>query len=467
MRCPSCGADISDPLAAFCPHCAAPLGDEHAEATTRLDVPADAEQTSTLVTPEVTGTPVEHKEPAVLQRAAELHDRLDNTGWLDVAAAAALGFLVLLVVGGLLVVAAKLNFPSIGAGADLLGAFTAIVMAGLGSLGIPIVIDGLVVSALPLGALLAIGAGIMWGVRTSSRDASFTSVIGAVAHGARVGVPFGLLCWFFALVFRLRGQHPVGSDAGVALLAGLFWGGLFGALGAVRVVEHLKVAVRRISSGLRARDRTSFEGASTGLVMLSAVTVLGAGATLLWIIAALARGAPGDHFGAGDAFAYLVYLAAFFPNIIVAIVSLSVGGPLDVGAKVNLGGELVGPLREYSLATWGRGDPPGVVWLLMLVPLLACALAGFVASRRATDQKSMVPVLLIGSAVFAVTITLVGAIGRLRMAGVVKGSGYGVIEPRVAMVLMFAFLISGIVGFLGWNLAQRTDLLSDRFPQAR
>lgn len=443
------------------------MGDENNDATTRLDVPATGgEETSTLVTSEVTGTPIEHIQPAFLQRAAELRDRLESTGWLDVAGAAALGFLVLLTVGGVLVLAAKLNFPSIGAGADLLEAFSSIVMAGLGSLGIPIVIDGLVVSALPLGALLAIGVGIMWAVRTTLREASFTSVVGAVAHGARVGVPFGLLCWFFALVFRLRGQHPVSSDAGVALLAGMFWGGLFGALGAVRVMENLRAAVRRISSGLSARDRTSFEGVSAGLVMLSAVAILGVGATLLWIIAALARGAPGGHFGAGDAFAYVVYVAAFFPNIIVAIVSFSLGAPVDVGAKVNLGGELVGPLREYSLASWGRGDPPGVLWLLVLVPLLACVVAGFIAGRRATDPKTVVPVLLIASAVFAVTITLGGAIGRLRMAGVVPGSGYGVIEPRVVMVLMFAFLISGIVGFLGWTLAQRTDLLSDRFPQA-
>ena len=419
-----------------------------------------------MPTPEVIGAPTEYTEPEMVQRAARLRDRLEATGWLDVTAAAALGFLVLLAVGGVLALAAKLNFPSIGADADLLDAFTAIVMAGLGSLGIPIVIDGLVVSALPLGALLAVGIGIMWAVRTSLRDASFTGVAGAIAYGARVGIPFGLLCWFFALVFRLRGQHPVGSDGGVALVSGVFWGALFGALGAVRVMEHLRAALRRITSGLAARDRTSFEGTSTGFLMLGSVTILGAGAVLLWIIVALARGAPGGHFGAGDAFAYVVYVAAFLPNIIAAIVSLAMGAPVDVGAKVNLGGKLVGPMREYSLATWGGGDPPSVVWFLVLVPVFACALGGFVASRRATDQKTMVPVVLLGSAVFAVALTLLSAIGSLRMAGVVKGSGFGAVEPRTVMVLLFAFLMAGVVGSLGWNLAQRTDLLKDRFPQA-
>lgn len=469
MHCPTCGAEITDPLAAFCPRCAAPLGAEEAEATTKLEVPAPRDSpTSTLAeVPVVDKAPTEHREGPALQKLAEARDRLDQGGWLDVIAAAGLGFLVLLVVGGVLALAAKLNFPDLGGGADPLSAFNAVVIAGLGSLGVPVVIDGLVVYALPLGAALVIGLGIMWAVRTASRDSSFSTVLGAVTQGAKVGIPFGFLCWFFALVFRVRGQHPVASDAGAALLAGAFWGALFGALGSIRIMETLRAAVGRVTSGLRARDRTAFEGATAGGVMLVALAVGAAGATLLWIIVALAKGAPGKHFGAGDAFAYVIYVVAFLPNIVGAIAAFSFGAPLDVGAKVDLGGKLVGPTREYSLASWGTGDPAWYLWLLVLLPIVACVAGGFVARRRATDPKSMLPVLLIASSVLAVTVTLLAAIGPLRLAGVTKGSGYAAVAPDVVVLFVFSFLASGVLGFLGWKLAETSNVMSDRFPQAR
>jgi hypothetical protein len=501
MRCPACGAEISDPLAAFCPRCAEPLGDEAGEATTRLDVPVKGSgDTSTLPVVDATparapvvsaeteateahptedpavadapadespidAAPVEHKESAALQRAAEIRTRLESGGWLDAAAAAGLGFLVVLAVGALLVLAAKLNFPQLGGGSDPLSAFNAVVMAGLGSMGVPIVVDGVTVWALPFGALAVVGVGIVWAVQTSLREHRFPSVLAAILHGAKVGVTFALLCWFFAMVFRVRGQHPVASDAGIALVAGGFWGALFGALGAVRVMEKLRTAIGRVTTGIKARDRNWFEGATAGGVMLVAAAVLGAAMTLLWIIVALAKGAPGNHFGAGDAFAYVVYLAAFLPNIIVAIVSMSVGAPVDVGAKIDIGGNLLGPLREYSLVAWGRGDPPGPIWVLILIPLVACIIGGLFARRRATDPKTMVPVLLTASAVFAVTLTLLGAMGPVRMAGVLKGSGYAFIAPDAVLVFLFSFLVSGILGAIGWKLAD-SPVLTARFPQA-
>jgi hypothetical protein len=431
------------------------------EPTTRkLDVVEVAPTTEVEPAP-----PVEAE--SVHARVAEVRDRLEASGWVDAAAAAGLGFLVLLAVGSVLVLAAKLNFPSLGGGSDPLDAFTAIVIAGLSGLGTPILLDGLAVSALPLGALLCIGFGIMWAVGTSRKDAGFPTVVAAAAHGLRVGLPFGLLCWFFALVFRFRGQHPVSSSAWIALLAGLFWGALFGVLGSVRVMETLAAAARRISSGLRARDRSAYEGVATGTTMLSAAAVLGAAATLLWIIVSLTRGAPGRHFGAGDAFAYLVYLLAFLPNVVIAIVSFSLGAPVAVGAKVNLRGKLVGPLSDYSLTSWGRGNPPAVVWFLVLVPIFVFVLGGFVARRRASDAKTMLPVMLIGSAVFAVTITLLAAIGELRLAGISKGAGYAMVAPDIVLLLLFAFLESGVFGVIGWKLAERPGFLRNRYPQAR
>jgi hypothetical protein len=405
----------------------------------------------------------ESTAPAALERISEVRGKLEAGGWFDAAAAAGLGFLVLLAVGAILVIAAKMNFPQLGGGSDLLAAFNAVVMAGLGTLGVPIVLDGLAVWALPLGALTAVGLGIMWSTRTSYRDHTFPTVVSAILHGARVGAPFALLCWFFAMVFRVRGQHPIASDAGIALVAGAFWGMVFGALGAVRVMERLRTALARISSGVRQREPAWFEGATTGSLMLGIATVLGAGALLLWVIVGLAKGTPGKHFGAGDAFAYFVYMVAFIPNLVAAIVSMSFGAPLDVGAKVDIGGKVLGPLREYSLTTWGRADAPAYLWLLVLIPLVACVMGGLYARRRTADPKSMSAVVLIASAVFATGLTLAGAIGPVRMAGVLKGSGYAFIAPDAVMVFLLSFLAAGVLGALGWKLAESTSLLNDRF----
>jgi len=465
VRCPSCGSDVTDDQAVFCPRCAAPLGTEEGEATARIDVDeVTSGDTSVIDAPPTTDA---IDEPSPGERVAAVRDKLEHTGWLDVASAAGLSFLVLLVVGACLVLAAKLDFPALGAGADLLAAFNSTVIAGLGALGIAVVIDGLSVSALPLGALGVIGAGTMWAVRSALRDDPPADLATAVRWGIRVAVPFGLLCFFFALVFRFRGRHPVSADAGMALVTGAFWGAVFGILGAVRMVEPLHSAAGRILGGLRARDRAWYEGAATGSVMVVVATVLGAGAVLLWAIVALAGGEPDGRFGVGDAIAYLVYLAAFLPNVIVAIITLSLGASIDVGAKVDLGGRLVGPMREYSLASWSRGDADPILFVLLLIPITACAAGGFFARRRASDPSSMLVTLLTASAVFAVGLTLVAAVGELRFAGVVKGAGYGAVAPDLISLFAFAFFASGILSFGGWKLAESTSLLHDRLPQAR
>jgi hypothetical protein len=478
VQCPSCGAEITDPLAISCPRCNELLSEEADEATTRLDVPASTEDPSTLVQMPVVELRAEGSvedaveevdvasPPAAAQRVAVVRERLEETGWLDAVAAAGLGFLVLLVVGAILVLAAKLNFPQLGGGADPLSAFNAVVMAGLGTLGVPIVIDGLAVWALPLGALAAGGAGIGWAVRTSYRDHSFPTVASAVVAGARVGIPFGLLCWFFALVFRVRGPHPIASDGGIALIAGAFWGAVFGIVGAVRVMERVRVALGRLTNGVKQREPIWAVGASTGFVMVAVAAVAGAAAALMWVILVLAKGAPGKYFSAGDAFAYVVYVVAFLPNVVAAIVSMSFGAPIDVGAKVDIGGQLLGPLREYSLTSWGRADPPGYMWLLVLIPIVSCVIGGLYARRRTVDASSMLPVLLVGSGVFAIALTLTGAIGPIRMAGVLKGSGYAFIAPDAVLVFFLSFFAAGILGFVGWTIGERTKLLDARFPAA-
>jgi hypothetical protein len=104
---------------------------------------------------------------------------------------------------------------------------------------------------------------------------------------------------------------------------------------------------------------------------------------------------------------------------------------------------------------------------LLLIPIVACAAGGFVARRRASQPSSMLVVLLSGSALFSVGLTLLAAIGELRFAGIVPGAGYGAVAPDLVLLALFAFLASGILSFAGWKLAESTTILDDRFPQVR
>ncbi|HWC14582.1 MAG TPA: hypothetical protein VG929_08295, partial [Actinomycetota bacterium] len=128
------------------------------------------------------------------------------------------------------------------------------------------------------------------------------------------------------------------------------------------------------------------------------------------------------------------------------------------GARVDLGGRVAGPLRDYSLWEWGRGEPLPMLFLLVVIPLLACVWAGVSARRRAGDPSAMLHVLLVASPVSAVTLTLVGAIGRLRLAGVVKGSGYASVAPDAVLVFVLSFLACGVLGALGWWLVDASSV---------
>ncbi|MDQ4064972.1 MAG: hypothetical protein M3161_02885, partial [Actinomycetota bacterium] len=372
--------------------------------------------------------------------------------------AAALSFVIVLVIGGVLVLAAKLNFPEIGGGGDFLGAINAIVIAGLGALGVPILLDGVAVAALPLGALAAIGWGMTWATRSIVGTVDAADVRRTALWGARVALPFGMLCWVAALVFRFRGAHPVSSDALAALLVGAFWGALFGALGTVGARVSLRAWARRAWHHYATRLaelRPALIGAAAALLALVA---LGVGAMLLWFIIGLARDAPGRYFDAGDAFAYLVYVIAFLPNIVIAVVSVAFGAPVVAGARVTLGGQVSETVREYSMWGWGGNDAPGVLMFLLLVPLLAGITGGIVARRYEPDRLRFAEVVGLLSAIVAVTLTLGAWIGRARLAGVVRSDGFGYVAVDVVLLFVLSFLAIGVTAALGWFLAERPEV---------
>jgi hypothetical protein len=452
MRCPSCDADVHNPDDLFCSSCGHSLKASSSDVTGRLD-----HGDSVAPTAEIGGESSDSGSPSpgspvvlVSDLVAAIRRATVHRGWLDAASAAAVGFLGLLCVGAVLLIGAKLQFTGLGSGSSPLSILDAIVILALGCLGVPIDFESLEITVLPLGALLAAGWFISAGAKMAVRRAGHADLGRQALDGAKTGVPFGLLCLIGALIFKLDATH---ADAGVALILGTLWGALFGAVGGLRASRSPSAVIGQGLAHLRARSRVIYDGVVSGGVMLVAAISLTAIASLVWIVGGLASGAPSESFGPGEAGAAVVYLAAFGLNVVVAIITFSLGGTIEVGAQITIGGRLVGPLREFSLFDWGRGDPPWYAFALLVVPFAACLLGGYAARRNAGDARKVAPILATAALVFGVTLGVLAVLGEARLgAGLVRERGFGRVAPDPLAALVLGVVWAAVVGFLGWRL---------------
>jgi hypothetical protein len=474
MRCPGCGAETSDAEAEFCSRCGSSLRTSEGEVTSRLDAghtegdgsrrtqvkrPQDAGDTRRVVQDEEQRPAPAASGGGRLADAAAMVDHfgrgLRGRGWVDATAAAALAFLVLLSTGAVLLLAAKFQSATFGVGADPFDVFTAVVILGLGSIRVPVHLGDLVFTLLPLGAFTVIAAGIVWATRSSLRREQVPEP--PAREGLKVGVPFALICWLFALVFRFR-DPPAIVHAGAigALLLGGLWGSLFGMLGAASLVKSPVTLVREGMSWLGSRSRILRDGIQAGGVMLGLGALMAAAVLLLWIIVALARGAQPRSFGGGDALSALIYLAAFAPNLLTAILSLSVGAPIEVGAQVTFGGRLVGAIQDYSIFGWGGEPAPQWVFLLLIIPLLACMGGGFWLRGRAGERPERDRSMAAAAATFGVALFLLALLGEARLgAALVRNRGVGLVAPNPWLVGILSFAWAAVAGLAGWHLTER------------
>ena len=475
MRCPGCGNETSDDDAEFCSRCGASLRPREGDVTARLEAGAPARSGSTRTGAagsageSDTGRLVEEERPepapsAPDRSASGVFDdvarRLAGRGWVDASAAAALAFLVLLSTGAILLLAAKLQSPTFGAGADPLEVFTAVVILVVGSIRVPVHLGDLVFTLLPLGASTAIAAGVVWATRTSYRRDRVPAP--SARDGLKVGVPFALLCWLFALVFRFR-TPPVVAHAGAigALVLGGLWGSLFGALGAATLTMSPAALVAKGMAWLGARSRTLRQGVQAGGVMLGLGVLMAAAVLLLWIIVGLARGAQPRSFDAGDALSALIYLIAFVPNVVVAILSLSVGAPIEVGAQVTFGGRLVGTIQDYSIFGWAGGQAPAWVFLLPVIPLLACIGGGVWLRGRTGDGEEGAGgdprrSVAVAAVTFGATLFALALLGEARLgAALVRNRGVGLVAPNPWLVGVLSFAWAAVGGLAGVYLSDR------------
>jgi len=438
MRCPECRKDVDDGSATVCPHCGASLRGREGEATDRLDrgrLTADA------------GT-----EPAPPEQNSGAPLAALAAGWPEAAVAALTAFLAVLLVGAVMLLAAKFQNPNLGSGADPVSVLVSIVIIALGSLGVPIRIDELEISVLPLGALVAAGATIAWATAAHLRR-NGTAGDRPGIEAVKIALVFALLCLLAALLFRFGGTHSVSADPFRALILGLGWGGAFAALGTLHADQGVRAWLRATLQRVRSRSASLYGGLLGGGAMVAISALLAAGAGLLWLIARLATGGPSRAFGVGDAAAGLLFILAFVPNILVAIVTVSLGAPIGVGARLTFGGRVAGPLRDYSLFDW-PGGAPWYAYLALLLPVAACLTGGYVARRR-SPGVSVVKVLGFAAITYSVSLVVLARLGRARLgAELVTERGFGLVAPDVGFVFLLALVWATLLGYVGWRLAE-------------
>jgi hypothetical protein len=202
----------------------------------------------------------------------------------------------------------------------------------------------------------------------------------------------------------------------------------------------------------------SLERLPSGGVEQAARTLLAATwgsvvALLAVIVGRLASSPLPRSFGIADALASVLYLAAFLPNVLVALFSVGMGATVTIGAQVNAGGEVVGPIRDHSLFEWGRGDPPVALLFLVAVPLVVTVGAGVRASRRASSDTELVRSLAISSVLVAVAVVVLASVADARLGGgLVKQGGVGLVAVNALQAGVLALLWCALGGAAGAGL---------------
>jgi hypothetical protein len=355
----------------------------------------------------------------------------------------------MLAVGAVFVVMAKLVAPDFGAGKSPLWILTRIGVAGLGALGIPIERGGEGTFILPLGALLVVGWFLSWATKRVVETSGALSLRERLIEGMRVAVPFSLACLIVALVFRLRDRDPsVGADPFLALLLGLVWGAVFGAIGGLRAAGVPPEAERGPLLETRPHLRDGLRCAKTmlgALLLLSAVIVVAA------IALKLALGGP-PPISPAEAAAFILAVVFFLPNLVLGAAAFALGGPIGALARTIDGTRLV---SEVSLLGWSAPRPALYVYLLLLVPLAAFAYGGYQARREGASAQ--VEVLGIAAGVVGLAMLLLVWISSVQVGRAFLGRGNYLVaaaEPFPAAVL--AVIAAAAFGALGWWVADHS-----------
>lgn len=376
---------------------------------------------------------------------------------LDLLQAAGFTFLALVATGALLVLAVKLQYPRLGADGSSLEALSAAVVAGLGSLRVPVHLGGLTASALPLGALGLIGWSSIWAVANRLGSSPDPTASGSVRSGMWLGLYLGPLAAFAALIFRIGGESPVRASPWWSLLYGALWGSLFGALGGAASAGMFEDLGRRVMRVASAKDPSRASAVSFMGLVLALLAVAAVAVVLVGVVGALLTGHPGTGFGLGEAAAGIIYFVLFAPNILVAAIALGMGSIISIGAQITQRGTTMGETESLSILSWGPGGAPWWAFALVLIPLVATVLTGYLLRSTLPRRADFIRAARRASGVVGLLLFAWAALAEARLgAGILGTKGVARLapDPFLTGLLGAAWTFAG--GIMGWWVAERT-----------
>lgn len=383
----------------------------------------------------------------VAELVAAFRRALVDGGWGRASSVAGLGFLAVLGVGAAFIGVLKIFDPSFGSGRGIPWVVVRIVVSGLASLGIPIQQVRGEGAVLPLGSLFFVAWTLVWAARNVA-ERSAAAVSERIVQGLKIGVPFALLSFVAAIVFRVRDTAEVGANPAAALLIAALWGSFFGAIGGATAGGGL----RRLIASRRAapRHRILTEGVTSGLVMVIAGSALACATVLVGLIFDLAAGSD-LALSAGDALAIVFVVVVFAPNLTAGALAFSSGAPIAFVAQ-SLG---VRVERDFSLLGWDAGGPEWYFYPLLLIPIAACLLGGYVARRRSADPRRFLEVMGIASCSFGVMVAAFAYLGGVSLDRAFLGEGnLFVLRADPGPALFMSVVWGAGAGALGWKLGE-------------
>lgn len=366
-------------------------------------------------------------EPALLRRAAG-----------EGALAAFLSFLVLLCVGAVLVAAARLQIPGLGAGATSPEVLAAIVVAAMGTLGGTVRLGGIELALLPMGALsvtLFLFARNLRAALERARPESLVerrALIGACALG------FGLLCGAGAALFEVDAGEGLSADPARAGVLGIVW--------ALAVSFYV---LRRPRGERSEHRRTPDRGAAPVAAVFMGAIVAGLSA-IVSLLVAFSRLTGSASRVAGS----LVHFLAIAPNAAVAVAALSVGSSVEVGASFTSAEAHLEGTSSYSLLDWAGGATPSLAWALILVPVAGGVIAGWVATQRAGSLAAALGSVLVAALGCGLLLGALCLAAAARLAaGALPQEGFGAIAPAPLPTALLASLWLTVFGTVGVGAA--------------
>jgi hypothetical protein len=515
MECPSCGAVVRDPEAVFCARCGkslrenadstdqAPTTDASAGRGTQPErgvvseggrhpgydpgpAPDSAEPPSeTAATAQRQGPPdrpsIEspyggyQKEPppradATEQASAEpggatvpvrefavaLQRSFASGRWGHFAGAAAIGWLTLVGVGALIVVAAAIGSGGFGSGIDALDTLSLVVLFGLSVMGVTLEFTNLgpvgpSFSMIWLGAMVIFGYALSWATARAVAPRSPQSRRGLMIEGAKVAIPFALYCLLAALLFKITDVGTLGASAPQAFFLGLWWGVVFGALGGLRSREPVAAIWGRVLEGTKSKRRSAYEGLAAAGVMLGTTALASAAALLLIVIIALARGDSLEGLTIGGVVAALIVLVLTLPNVLSLIAAVSLGAPLS-----GFTGALEAS-ENISIIGFGGRTSGTIALLLLLIPLVSCTLGGFSAYRQSVDRSKVTDILVTAACVYGGILAVLALLNGFTFGGGVEGVDIGAVSTNFLLVAVLGLGWAALFGFAGWKLGEMQD----------